>query len=103
MKRWMAAAAFAIRDAGVPGEDIHILEQLGLEGGSLDGAKSPVNDSEIPIRRGVVTFAGVELEDGELEHDAASTATARSPAAPRRFDKRLRINTLFPSRRFSRA
>lgn len=52
----MAAAAFAIRDAGVPGEDIHILEQLGLEGGSLDGAKSPVND-------GYVTRGGRMLED----------------------------------------
>jgi oleate hydratase len=34
----MAAAAFMIRDGGVPGEDIHILEAGPLMGGSLDGA-----------------------------------------------------------------
>lgn len=34
----MAAAAFMIRDAGVPGAQIHILEALSLMGGSLDGA-----------------------------------------------------------------
>jgi oleate hydratase len=37
----MAAAAFLIRDAGVPGENIHILETLDVPGGSLDGAESP--------------------------------------------------------------
>jgi oleate hydratase len=34
----MAAAAFMIRDGGVPGESIHILEAGPLMGGSLDGA-----------------------------------------------------------------
>ena len=34
----MAAAAFMIRDGGVPGERIHILEAAPLMGGSLDGA-----------------------------------------------------------------
>ena len=38
----MAAAAFAIRDGNVPGANIHILEELGLSGGSMDGAASPV-------------------------------------------------------------
>jgi oleate hydratase len=52
----MAAAAFLIRDAGVPGENVHILEQLGIEGGSLDGARSPVQD-------GYVTRGGRELEE----------------------------------------
>jgi oleate hydratase len=37
----MAVAAFAIRDAGVPGANIHILEELGLPGGSLDGGPAP--------------------------------------------------------------
>ncbi|MBN1174080.1 MAG: oleate hydratase [Micromonosporaceae bacterium] len=37
----MAAAAFAIRDANIPGANIHILEELGLSGGSMDGAPSP--------------------------------------------------------------
>ena len=37
----LAAAAFLIRDASFPGEHIHILEQLPVLGGSLDGARSP--------------------------------------------------------------
>jgi oleate hydratase len=37
----MAVAAFAIRDAGVPGHHVHILEELGLPGGSLDGGRAP--------------------------------------------------------------
>jgi oleate hydratase len=52
----MAAAVFLIRDAAVPGERIHILEQLNLEGGSLDGARSP-------IQEGYVTRGGRELEE----------------------------------------
>jgi oleate hydratase len=52
----MAAAAFLIRDAGFPGSRIHILEQLGLEGGSLDGALSPVQS-------GYVTRGGRMLEE----------------------------------------
>jgi oleate hydratase len=38
----MAAAAFAIRDAQIPGSNIHIIEELGLSGGSMDGATSPL-------------------------------------------------------------
>ena len=34
----MAAAAFMIRDGGVPGSNIFILEAAPLIGGSLDGA-----------------------------------------------------------------
>ena len=37
----LAAAAFLIRDAEVPGRNIVILEQLDRLGGSLDGAGSP--------------------------------------------------------------
>ena len=48
----MAAAAFAIRDAGVPGENIHILEQLDVVGGSMDGAKSPLAPDALVTRGG---------------------------------------------------
>ncbi|WGW02496.1 oleate hydratase [Tropicibacter oceani] len=34
----LAAAVFLVRDAGVQGPNIHIYEQLGVAGGSLDGA-----------------------------------------------------------------
>jgi myosin-crossreactive antigen len=39
----MAAAAFAIRDARVPANQVHILEMLGIEGGSLDGGRTANN------------------------------------------------------------
>lgn len=37
----MAAAAFAIRDAKVPAQNIHILEELDISGGAMDGGHSP--------------------------------------------------------------
>jgi oleate hydratase len=52
----MAAAVFLIRDAGMPAPHIHILEELEIEGGSLDGAKSPV-------QTGYVTRGGRMLEE----------------------------------------
>jgi oleate hydratase len=52
----MAAAAFLIRDAAVPGKNVHILEQLDIGGGSLDGAAAPNH-------RGYVTRGGRELEE----------------------------------------
>jgi hypothetical protein len=52
----MAAAAFLIRDAGLPGVNIHILETLDVPGGSLDGAESPVQP-------GYVTRGGRMLDD----------------------------------------
>ena len=36
----MAAAAFAIRDAKVPAKNIHILEELDISGGSMDGGQA---------------------------------------------------------------
>jgi oleate hydratase len=39
----LAAAAFMIRDGGVAGEHISILEALPTMGGSLDGAGDPEN------------------------------------------------------------
>jgi oleate hydratase len=52
----MASAVFLIRDAGVPAQHIHILEELGLEGGALDGGLSPV-------QAGYVTRGGRMLEE----------------------------------------
>ena len=53
----MATAAFAIRDAGVPGENIHILQELQITGGAMDGTKSPV------VPDGLVTRGGRMFED----------------------------------------
>ncbi|MFZ1417452.1 MAG: oleate hydratase [Burkholderiaceae bacterium] len=52
----MSAAVFLIRDAGVLGEHIHFYEQLPVDGGSLDGARSPSVE-------GYVTRGGRMLED----------------------------------------
>lgn len=51
----LAAAAFLIRDAGLPAENITILEELPLSGGSLDGRGDP--------ERGYVTRGGRMLEE----------------------------------------
>lgn len=48
----MAAAAFAIRDAALPGANIHIIEELGLSGGSMDGATSPTAADSYVTRGG---------------------------------------------------
>src|SRR4030042_6520648 len=37
----LSAAVFAIRDAHIPGKNIHIFEVLDVMGGALDGAGSP--------------------------------------------------------------
>lgn len=46
----LASAAYLIRDAGLPGENILILEELDVVGGSLDGEGTP--DSGFVIRGG---------------------------------------------------
>jgi oleate hydratase len=51
----LAAAAFLIRDAGFPAENITILEELPLSGGSLDGRGDP--------ELGYVTRGGRMLEE----------------------------------------
>ncbi len=39
----LASAVYLIRDAGVPGKNIHILEQSSMAGGALDGAGDAVH------------------------------------------------------------
>lgn len=51
----LAAAVFLIRDAQIPGERIHMLEQLPVAGGSLDGAMRP--------NVGLMTRGGREMEN----------------------------------------
>lgn len=38
----LSAAVFLVRDAQMKGENIHVLEELPVAGGSLDGAKRPM-------------------------------------------------------------
>lgn len=51
----LSAAAFLVRDAQVPGENIHILEQSDIAGGALDGIKEPED--------GFVIRGGREMEN----------------------------------------
>lgn len=51
----LSAAAFLVRDAQVPGENIHILEQDDIAGGALDGIKEPED--------GFVIRGGREMEN----------------------------------------
>ncbi|WP_068433465.1 oleate hydratase [Piscicoccus intestinalis] len=51
----LSSAVFMIRDGGVPGENITILEKLKLPGGALDGIKEP--------ERGFVIRGGREMEN----------------------------------------
>ncbi len=46
----LASATYLVRDAGVPGENIHLLEQDDVPGGALDGAGDP--ESGFVIRGG---------------------------------------------------
>ena len=39
----LASATYLIKDAGVPGKNIHILEQNDILGGALDGSGDPEN------------------------------------------------------------
>lgn len=51
----LSAAVFLVRDAQMKGESIHILEELPVAGGSLDGAKRP--------NAGFVVRGGREMEN----------------------------------------
>ncbi|KAJ9142339.1 Oleate hydratase [Pleurostoma richardsiae] len=51
----LSAAAFLVRDAQMPGENITILEELAIPGGALDGLKVP--------EKGFVIRGGREMEE----------------------------------------
>ncbi|NMM63951.1 oleate hydratase [Clostridium sp. P21] len=51
----LAAAAFLIRDAHMPGKNIHIIEQLDVVGGSMDGAGT--------AEKGYTARGGREIEE----------------------------------------
>ena len=51
----LAAACFLVRDAQMPGKNIHILEAMDIAGGACDGIDDPT--------RGYVMRGGREMED----------------------------------------
>jgi oleate hydratase len=48
----LAAAVFLVRDAGVRGKNIHLLEQITITGGSMDGAPAPTAEGAYVTRGG---------------------------------------------------
>lgn len=48
----LAAAVYLVRDAGVRGENIHVLEQIPIAGGSMDGAPAPTPEGGYVTRGG---------------------------------------------------
>lgn len=57
----MSAAVYLIRDGGISGSQIHFLEQTDVEGGSLDGSRSPVPKDQ--RHAAYVTRGGRMLEE----------------------------------------
>jgi oleate hydratase len=85
----LAAAAFLIRDADVPGRNITIFEALDKPGGSLDGAGSP--------QEGYVVRGGRMLESKYLctydLFDSIPTLDGRSSVTKEIFDWNRTIRT----------
>ncbi len=50
----LAAAVFLVRDGHLAGENVHILEELPVAGGSMDGSGGP--DHQWSVRRKSVVF-----------------------------------------------
>jgi oleate hydratase len=69
----LAAASFLIRDARVPGENIHIYEQHPVLGGALDGAIAPTAEGGY-VTRGMRIF--------ERDHDVCARDLLDSIPAP---------------------
>ncbi|MFJ3979689.1 oleate hydratase [Streptomyces sp. NPDC090021] len=79
----LAAAVFLVRDAGMPGENIHILEELPQTGGALDGSGAPytgfVFTVEYSVRgamHAVYELLGVAKEVPAVYHALSDPLTA---------------------------
>lgn len=92
----LAAACFLIRDGRMPGEQIHILEELGLPGGACDG----IHDS----RKGFIIRGGREMENHfeclwDLFHSIPSLEIEDASV----LDEFYRLNKKDPNRSLMRA
>jgi oleate hydratase len=92
----LAAAAFMIRDGGMAGERITILEADALMGGSLDGAGSA--DRGYTVRGGrMLTFDNYECTWGLFRDIASLTEPSRSV-----YDETVDFNALHPPHSMAR-
>lgn len=82
----MAAAAFMIRDGGVAGENISILEEKPLMGGSLDGAGEPAGGYSLRGGRMLTT------DNYECTWDLYKTIPSRTNMGKTVFDETVEFN-----------
>ena len=92
----LAAAAFLIRDAGVLGDDITILEQEGVLGGSLDGAGDPAGGYSL---RGGRMFT---TDNYECTWDLFKSIPSLDTPGQSVFDETVAFNARHPSHAMAR-
>jgi len=74
----LAGAAFLLRDGHIPGEAIHIFEELKITGGSLDGTGTP--------EKGYVIRGGRMIEEHYVcTYDLFSSIPLLTETTPRMF------------------
>jgi oleate hydratase len=92
----LAAAAFLIRDAGVLGDDISILEKERVLGGSLDGAGDPVNGYSLRGGRMLTT------DNYECTWDLFKSIPSLDAPGQSVFDETVEFNARHPSHSLAR-
>ena len=92
----LAAAAFLIRDAGVLGDDISILEQERVLGGSLDGAGDPASGYSLRGGRMLTT------DNYECTWDLFKSIPSLDAPGKSVFDETVEFNARHPSHSMAR-
>lgn len=92
----LAAAAFMIRDAGLPGENISILETASVMGGSLDGAGSPATGYSLRGGRMLTT------DNYECTWDLYKSIPSLHKPGASVFDETVTFNEKHPSHALAR-
>jgi oleate hydratase len=92
----LAAAAFMIRDAGIPGERISILESASVMGGSLDGAGSPAAGYSMRGGRMLTT------DNYECTWDLYKSIPSLQDLDRSVFDETVAFNKKYPSHSLAR-
>lgn len=92
----MAAAAFMIRDGGVPGKHISILEATPLMGGSLDGAGNPATGYSLRGGRMLTT------DNYECTWDLYKTIPSLTDQGKSVFDETVEFNEKYKANSLAR-
>jgi len=92
----LAAAAFMIRDGGIPGENITIFEELPLLGGSLDGSGDPASGYSLRGGRMLTT------DNYECTWDLYRTIPSLTDPARSVFDETVEFNERYRAHSMAR-